>query len=421
MKIEQLYEALTDIDAAYILSAAPQPTRARRLRIQRWIALAACLCLIIGILFPHQRSVSQYSAYDAASLFASVNDGSTNQYMQVSAPDERGLYLNRMMVSNRMKVYRYRGSGKKLDEDELLDFAHTYIPKVEKLLNMSVSDYEINRFESFGSLRSLYIYHSDDFYVGATQYEGYHRISFSGYDGDLLYLDGKALQINPQKSDGRILASLASAKRTLFRTFGVSFKDVKLVRKYNAYDEYGATSIHIYFYNEKDHALNRYVEHPVSDCIELAFYQGQEWNGYLPSATSMTDCTVRYIQNRTKQNRMYEVDSKVKTLSVREAEKLLNSGYVFGGHACQLCMERQEKISFENYDHVELTYLYYNGSGDPPEYVPEADLYIPFYAFYKQIGTGKNGNLIYAKTYVPAIALQDMDEYFVQQQEKHRS
>ena len=143
--------------------------------------MAACLCLIIGILFPHQRSVSQYSAYDAASLFASVNDGSTNQYMQVSAPDERGLYLNRMMVSNRMKVYRYRGSGKKLDEDELLDFAHTYIPKVEKLLNMSVSDYEINRFESFGSLRSLYIYHSDDFYVGATQYEGYHRISFSGY------------------------------------------------------------------------------------------------------------------------------------------------------------------------------------------------------------------------------------------------
>ena len=77
--------------------------------------------------------------------------------------------------------------------------------------------------------------------------------------------------------------------------------------------------------------------------------------------------------------------------------------------------------SFENYDYVELTYLHYNGSGDPPEYVPEADLYIPFYAFYKQIGTGKNGNLIYAKTYVPAIALQDMDEYFAQQQEKHRS
>ena len=44
-------------------------------------------------------------------------------------------------------------------------------------------------------------------------------------------------------------------------------------------------------------------------------------------------------------------------------------------------MERQEKVSFENYDHVELTYLYYNGSGDPPEYVPDADLYFPFYAF----------------------------------------
>lgn len=421
MRKEQLYEVLTDIDATYILSAAPQPSRARRLRIQRWSALVACLCLIVGVLLPHRPIVPRYSAYDAASLFAAVNDGGTNQYTQVSAPDERGLYLNPVRASNKMKVYRYCGSGKELDEDELLEFAHTYIPKVETLLNMSFSDYQIKRYETFGSLRSLYISHFSDLHVGATQFEGYHRISFSSYDGNPLYLEGKPLEIDPQKDDEWILASLTSAKRTLFRTFGVSFKDVKLVRKYDSYCEYGATSVRIFFYNEKDHELNRYVEYPVSDCIELTFYQGKEWNGYQPSGTSMTNCRVTYIQNRAKPSRMYDIDAKVKTLSVQEAEKLLNSGYVFGGHNCQLCMERQEKVSFENYDHVELTYLYYNGSGDPPEYVPEADLYIPFYAFYKQIGTGKNGNLTYAKTYVPAIALKDLDEYFAKQQEKHKS
>ena len=46
---------------------------------------------------------------------------------------------------------------------------------------------------------------------------------------------------------------------------------------------------------------------------------------------------------------------------------------------------------------------------------------IPFYAFYKNIGTSANGNTIYAKTYVPAIQVSGYEEYFESQKDNHRS
>ena len=44
---------------------------------------------------------------------------------------------------------------------------------------------------------------------------------------------------------------------------------------------------------------------------------------------------------------------------------------------------------------------------------------VPFYAFYKKIGTAGNGNLIYARTYVPAFAVSGYREYFEKQKEAH--
>ena len=66
-------------------------------------------------------------------------------------------------------------------------------------------------------------------------------------------------------------------------------------------------------------------------------------------------------------------------------------------------MENQEKIVFDSYDCVDIEYV----SG------------MPFYVFYKNIGKSKNGNLIYAKTYVAAIEVSGYDEYFERQKENH--
>ena len=109
---------------------------------------------------------------------------------------------------------------------------------------------------------------------------------------------------------------------------------------------------------------------------------------------------------------MYTHFADAKRISLEEAENLLYKGYVFGGHSCPLCMAAQEEVDFEGYDFVDITYI----SGGKNQKVVE----IPFYTFYKKIGTAKNGNIIYAKTYVPAIKVSGYEEYFKNQIKYHR-
>ena len=46
---------------------------------------------------------------------------------------------------------------------------------------------------------------------------------------------------------------------------------------------------------------------------------------------------------------------------------------------------------------------------------------VPFYAFYKKIGTAENGNICYAKTYVAAIEVSGYKEYFESQKNYHKN
>ncbi|MBR5881307.1 MAG: hypothetical protein IKZ16_06440, partial [Clostridia bacterium] len=73
-----------------------------------------------------------------------------------------------------------------------------------------------------------------------------------------------------------------------------------------------------------------------------------------------------------------------------------------------------DPISFEGYDYVGMTY----------EFAYDVETWretmaIPFYVFYKQIGTDENGKLIFAKTYVAAIEVSDYETYFESQQSNH--
>ena len=51
----------------------------------------------------------------------------------------------------------------------------------------------------------------------------------------------------------------------------------------------------------------------------------------------------------------------------------------------------------------------------------ETTMCIPFYAFYKKIGTSVNGNFIYAKTYVAAIEVSGYTEFFEKQKDEHQN
>ena len=125
--------------------------------------------------------------------------------------------------------------------------------------------------------------------------------------------------------------------------------------------------------------------------------------------------TVTYRKHRAGVSNMFQHITNAKMISLEDAEVLLYNGYVFGGHSCSLCMAMQDKISFYGYDFVDIDYLTGNISQDSEEV-----FCIPFYAFYKEIGTSENGNLIYAKTYVPAIEVSGYKEYFESQKANHK-
>jgi len=133
---------------------------------------------------------------------------------------------------------------------------------------------------------------------------------------------------------------------------------------------------------------------------------GFHWGGSKDEAF-VTGLTVREAEE--KWSEYYSVDQKVKMLTLEEAERLLEKGYVFGGHSCPICMANQPEVDFSDYTCVSIEYL----AG------LDVDIYIPFYTFYKYIGETSAGIGTYAKTYVPAVEIEGLEEYFKQQESRH--
>jgi hypothetical protein len=78
-------------------------------------------------------------------------------------------------------------------------------------------------------------------------------------------------------------------------------------------------------------------------------------------------------------------------------------------------MSEQKAISFRNYDYVGIKYVY--GYKDASRTML---IGFPVYVFYKEIGIGENGNKIFAVTYVPAIEVSGLQEYFENQKANHK-
>jgi hypothetical protein len=155
-------------------------------------------------------------------------------------------------------------------------------------------------------------------------------------------------------------------------------------------------------------------DYKISDYICIAFDNTMNYAGDIVSDRILSVASIQYYKRRYDIQKTYPLIGNAKKISLQDAEKLLYKGYVFGGHSCPLCMATQEKISFRGYDYVDIEYVfgYVNKTA-------KTQIAIPFYAFYKKIGTAPNGKLIYAKTYVPAIPVSGYTEYFEKQKEDH--
>ena len=103
-----------------------------------------------------------------------------------------------------------------------------------------------------------------------------------------------------------------------------------------------------------------------------------------------------------------------KIISLSEAEAWLEKGYSFGNHYWDF-MDGKEIIDFSDYDYV--SYEYYpkevRGSGGNFMWTEKYERPImPYYVFYKQTFSSETHDT-YAKAYIPAVPVQDMESFFV--------
>lgn len=420
-------------EKVYAKTGLKSVRKSRKYTWYRLGALAACLALIAGaialVLMLHKASLpavpvwedARYTAAEIAMLFDETksNDGtSTNAYTKVYVPDPQYLYIGQLPEDDYLAVYQRVGAQKALDKEEFRAFLDGILPKLAPVIEIDVPDCKIKEWE--GLTKDLEIFE----YVGkylliSDQNESYTRFHLSTQsvaDDRNITLSGVPVQIDQRLSDEEILRSLQPVKSILFELFGVSFPNMKISRSFNSYSEYGASWIEIYFYDETAHALNRTLERPVSDHIAICFENVKNHADDIVSDGVLNVAFIDYYQYRTGGTEEISPIAKAKKLSLEEAEGLLYNGYVFGGHACSLCMAAQDKVSFEGYDFVDLEYVFGRDKTDG-----QWTTGIPFYAFYKNIGSSENGNNVYAKTYVPAIEVKGLDAYFQSQTKNHRT
>jgi len=451
MKQGKLVDAITDLDADildryFIMKNDLKINNKSKSRILiRWVAVAACIALIIGAVIalpmltrnPSDKPMEvtttlkdngnsdppivqlSYTAKDIAKFFDDQRAAEgTNAYTKVYVSESKYLLINELPSDEYLGIYGY-GSGSKLSESELKKFIDKNLIPLASSAGIPIPEYEIERDERSGNTY-LSVYISDPtrkYYVIAEQNQTQTMISLEmpNQSNNHIVLDQEAIQIDQRKSDEDIISSIQSTKNKLFEIFGRSFSDVKILRSFNSNSEHGTTSVAAIFYDESAHPLNRTQRIPVSDFIYVLFDNFANTPGETESEDVLFATSIRYFESRIDVSEEYSLVENTKIISLEEAEKLLCSGYVFGGHTCPLCMADQEKISFEEYDFVDIEYVFdYSEDGLTPT------IGIPFYAFYKKIGNSKNSNEIYAKTYVAAIEVSGYEEYFESQKNSHK-
>ncbi len=424
MKENEFLDGVSNIDSDIVERFISMDNRLKNQASKRsiWVrvgALAASFLIVASVVFSIVSNIiptwnfAHYSVSDIEKLSPSYKAyGYTSAYQTIYIPDEQYLYINEIPDSKYLPVYKYSSTGKALSKKELKNFANGLLPRLSKSLGTDIPKYEIEKDSHLDGDSALKARTSmGDFRIYLQQNKTHNQLELHNNSGDdnksEIVLGGETVRIDQYLSDEEILESLESIKNKLFDIFRVSFKDAKIVRTFNGNS---AKKIRIYLYNEDAHSLNKYIQAPVSDYIEIYFDNFENFEDDIVSNCFSTHSCIYYSENRVSPSRAYDHIAYAKRISLKKAEKLLYKGFVFGGNTCPICTASQERISFEDYDFVGIEYL------SNTSYSSDV---LPFYAFYKKIKTYSSGTIVYAKTYVPAIQIRGYEAYFESHYDNH--
>ena len=439
MKKNILMNAMEQVSDEFIVEASPMNaapmTRIRRRLAVKWTSMAAGVCaallLVWQVVIPMIRYASlppvpefqdpQFTAEELGEFFhlAYLDGTGTSSYTKVYVPDAEYLYATPVPDTESIDIFERAPISKPIDTEEFDAFFKGILKRLQNATGAQLPPVTV--IEEDGDSLRVSVHNDDAYRFEMGEFRLSIRQSLTSNSCSLrqvnrehkMLINGIPVEVDQTLSDAEIKESLKPLQAQLNTLFGVSFTDVKIIRDYgNGYGKHGVHTMRIYFYDASDDPLNVYSTYkPISDFIALCFDNAPNYAGDIVSDKILSVVDVDYIQYRGKTPSAPV--KQVRLISLEEAEALLYNGYVFGGHSCRLCMAAQSKVDFEGYDYVGLSYI----SGDQRE--DGSCLVIPFYTFYKKIGTAENRSTIYAKTYVAAIEAKGYQAYFDSQREQH--
>ena len=295
------------------------------------------------------------------------------------------------------------------DEETLEAFIQKWLPTAGDMTGITDTDYEIQWSGTSGMITpSRYVANIGPEEVGQhitfTIQEG-GALSFA-CPAEILTEKNRFPTLLKDSSDGEILTALDRGIDYLEKTLGKEFRDADIEWRNIEYQGSGyLSSIHKLIVTLNGYPPEGAEEYPYSIASLPAFTVTLDYE-YVDYAHSNELVFKKLTYSEPRNTADYTVTvGKAKTVPLTEAEELLKAGYVYGTTGCLLCREVGCDVDFSEYDSVGLVYK----KSTAGHFLWS----VPFYAFYKQVGDE------YAAVYVPAVEVTGLEELFAEYTENH--
>lgn len=417
MTNELFFSAMNDVEDHFLQDfvtqdvkiTAPQYQKKKK-RVRIISVIAACLCVailattIIPNLFKAQENRLTLDASIFSNFFAITDKaplrGETNDYQTVH-PDSMPYEVFPITYTQTLPVYQVNNNFPIPSKKDMEAFLDRNLPAFKDAFGAVVTKVEIieeddgphvrskvNERKSAVNMNADYNDYGGNIYVGCYPNPSKNE--------ERLLLNGAPVVLHAEDTDEQIKEKLADSIAYINQKFQRKCTQIKIKRSF--YDYSGLESISVYLYeNESDAFPEGFSDKPLAD----AYFSLKFDNDNTQDKAVYALESIYWYEELFSAEERYPFVGNSTMLTLEQAEEMLFKGYVFGAVVCELCAQEQALVSFEDYDKVTLEYL-----------IGKNGWVVPFYAFYKDISYLHPSTPMYAKTHVPAVKIENIEEYF---------